>query len=232
MEKNFKIDNKNKEEKGENEEKEVMWVSDELEKCSLCGKDGAYIKEEGIYICNDCFVIQKQEIFNLYMNKTTLSPSYDQITEKLFLGNEDTARDKAILNKLNISNILICAEGCEPFFKDEYKYKILYIDDAIDENILPWLQEAFEFIDSSEKNIYIHCVMGISRSPSIVIAYLMYKNKMSYEEAYDFVKNKRNVINPNSGFQEQLKKFEKILKENNYIIPDDLKSKDNDILQK
>ena len=232
MEKNFKIDNKNKEEKGENEEKEVMWVSDELEKCSLCGKDGAYIKEEGIYICNDCFVIQKQEIFNLYMNKITLSPSYDQITEKLFLGNEDTARDKAILNKLNISNILICAEGCEPFFKDEYKYKILYIDDAIDENILSWLQEAFEFIDSSEKNIYIHCVMGISRSPSIVIAYLMYKNKMSYEEAYDFVKNKRNVINPNSGFQEQLKKFEKILKENNYIIPDDLKSKDNDILQK
>ena len=215
MEKNFKIDNKNKEEKGENEEKEVMWVSDELEKCSLCGKDGAYIKEEGIYICNDCFVIQKQEIFNLYMNKTTLSSSYDQITEKLFLGNEDTARDKAILNKLNISNILICAEGCEPFFKDEYKYKILYIDDAIDENILSWLQEAFEFIDSSEKNIYIHCVMGISRSPSIVIAYLMYKNKMSYEEAYDFVKNKRNVINPNSGFQEQLKKFEKILKENN-----------------
>jgi hypothetical protein len=232
MEKNFKIDNKNKEEKGENEEKEVMWVSDELEKCSLCGKDGAYIKEEGIYICNDCFVIQKQEIFNLYMNKTTLSPSYDQITEKLFLGNEDTARDKAILNKLNISNILICAEGCEPFFKDEYKYKILYIDDAIDENILSWLQEAFEFIDSAEKNIYIHCVMGISRSPSIVIAYLMYKNKMSYEEAYDFVKNKRNVINPNSGFQEQLKKFEKILKENNYIIPDDLKSKDNNILQK
>ena len=232
MEKNFKIDNKNKEEKGENEEKEVMWVSDELEKCSLCGKDGAYIKEEGIYICNDCFVIQKQEIFNLYMNKTTLSPSYDQITEKLFLGNEDTARDKAILNKLNVSNILICAEGCESFFKDEYKYKILYIDDAIDENILSWLQEAFEFIDSSEKNIYIHCVMGISRSPSIVIAYLMYKNKMSYEEAYDFVKNKRNVINPNSGFQEQLKKFEKILKENNYIIPDDLKSKDNNILQK
>ena len=222
MEKNFKIDNKNKEEKGENEEKEVMWVSDELEKCSLCGKDGAYIKEEGIYICNDCFVIQKQEIFNLYMNKITLSPSYDQITEKLFLGNEDTARDKAILNKLNISNILICAEGCEPFFKDEYKYKILYIDDAIDENILSWLQEAFEFIDSSEKNIYIHCVMGISRSPSIVIAYLMYKNKMSYEEAYDFVKNKRNVINPNSGFREQLKKLEKILEDNKYILPDNL----------
>ena len=37
---------------------------------------------------------------------------------------EDTARDKAILNKLNISNILICAEGCEPFYPNEYTYKI------------------------------------------------------------------------------------------------------------
>ena len=229
MENNSKI---NEADKNQEEEKEIMLVLDKLEKCTLCGKDGAYIKEEDIYICNNCFVKQKQEIFNLYMNKTKLFPSYEQITEKIYLGNEDTARDKVLLNKLNISHILICAEGLEKFFPDEFSYKILYIDDAIDEDILSWLKEAFEFIDSSVNNIYIHCVMGISRSPSIVIAYLMYKNKMSYEEAYDFVKNKRNVINPNSGFQEQLKKFEKILKENNYIIPDDLKSKDNDILQK
>ena len=223
MEKNIEQNNENEE-----EEKEVMCVTDDLQKCSLCGKDGAYIKEEGIYICNDCFVIQKKEIFNLYMNKTTLCPSYEQITDKIYLGNEDTARDRAILNKLNISNILICAEGCEKFYPDEYKYKILYIDDAIDENILSWLKEAFEFIDSSINNIYIHCVMGISRSPSIVIAYLMYKNKMKYDEAYDFVKGKRKVINPNTGFQQQLKKFEKILMDNNYILPDNLSNNDDD----
>ena len=212
----------------EKEEKEIMFVMDNLEKCSLCGKDGAYIKEEGIYICNDCFVEQKREIFNLYMNKVNLYPSYEQITNKIYLGNEDTARDKEILNKLNISNILICAEGCEPFFPNEFKYKILYIDDAIDENILSWLKEAFEFIDSSINNIYIHCAMGISRSPTIVISYLMYKKKMKYEEAYDFVKEKRKVISPNSGFQEQLKKFETILEENNYILPVNLGENYND----
>ena len=212
----------------EKDEKEIMFVMDNLEKCSLCGKDGAYIKEEGIYICNDCFVEQKREIFNLYMNKVNLYPSYEQITDKIYLGNEDTARDKEILSKLNISNILICAEGCEPFFPNEFKYKILYIDDAIDENILSWLKEAFEFIDSSINNIYIHCAMGISRSPTIVISYLMYKKKMKYEEAYDLVKEKRKVISPNSGFQEQLKKFEKILEENNYILPDNLGENNND----
>ena len=162
------------------------------------------------------------------MNKVNLYPSYEQITDKIYLGNEDTARDKEILSKLNISNILICAEGCEPFFPNESKYKILYIDDAIDENILSWLKEAFEFIDSSINNIYIHCAMGISRSPTIVISYLMYKKKMKYEEAYDFVKEKRKVISPNSGFQEQLKKFETILEENDYILPDNLGENNND----
>ena len=218
MEKNINIKQNNE----EKEEKEVMCVLDDLQKCTLCGKDGAYIKEEGIYICSDCFVIQKKEIFNLYMNKSVLHPSYEKITDKIYLGNEDTARDKSILNQLNISNILICAEGCEKFFPNEFKYKILYIDDAIDENILTWLKEAFEFIDSSVNNIYIHCAMGISRSPAIVIAYLMYKNKMKYEEAYDFVRDKRKVINPNSGFREQLKKLEKILEDNKYILPDNL----------
>ena len=211
-----------KDKKEESEEREIMSISDKLEECSLCGDFGAYIKEEGIYICNNCFVKQKQEIFNLYMNKTVLNPSYNQITEKVYLGNEDTARDKEILKKLNISNILICAEGCEPFYPNEYKYKILYLDDAPDEDLLSWLKEGFDFIDSSKDNVYVHCVMGISRSASIVIAYLMYKNKMSYDEAFDEVHKKRSVISPNTGFQEQLQKFEKILKDNNYVIPDKL----------
>ena len=220
--KNIKKSKTNKKE--ENEEKEIMIITDQLEECSLCGKFGAYIKEEGINICNDCFVKQKHEIFNLYMNKAVLNPSYDKITDKIYLGNEDTARDKNILKKLNISNILICAEGCERFFPDEFNYKILYLDDATDEDLLSWLEEGFEFIDSSKDNIYIHCVMGISRSASVVIAYIMYKNKMSYNEAYDFVYNKRKVISPNTGFQKQLKKLEKILKENNYKLPENLKN--------
>ena len=63
----------------------------------------------------------------------------------------------------------------------------------------------------------MHCAAGVSRSASIVIAYIMWDKKMSFEEAFEFVESKRK-IGPNNGFIEQLKLFEKELIEKNYDI--------------
>ena len=60
--------------------------------------------------------------------------------------------------------------------------------------------------------------MGISRSPSIVISYLMFKNKWNFKKTFNYVKNKRPEIQPNSGFVEQLKKFDIIIQHNNYDL--------------
>ena len=46
----------------------------------------------------------------------------------------------------------------------------------------------------------IHCRHGVSRSASIVIGYLIKFKKLKYEDAFNFVKSKRNCINPNSNF--------------------------------
>ena len=59
---------------------------------------------------------------------------------------------------------------------------------------------------------------GISRSPSIVIAYLMWKAHCSYYDAYFFVKNRRSFICPNEGFVKQLKIFENLIKTNDYDL--------------
>jgi protein-tyrosine phosphatase len=50
--------------------------------------------------------------------------------------------------------------------------------------------------------------MGISRSASLVIAYLMRRYKYGYEKAYNKVKDRRKIINPNPGFVMQLKKYD------------------------
>jgi atypical dual specificity phosphatase/dual specificity phosphatase 12 len=60
----------------------------------------------------------------------------------------------------------------------------------------------------------VHCYAGISRSASIIISYLMKKYNWSYEKAYNYVKNKRPIINPNRGFKKQLIQYENYLKSN------------------
>lgn len=44
--------------------------------------------------------------------------------------------------------------------------------------------------------------MGISRSATIVIAYLMFAEKLHINKAFNFVKERRSMIDPNEGFIE------------------------------
>lgn len=53
-----------------------------------------------------------------------------------------------------------------------------------------------------------YSMMGVSRSPTIVLAYLMHRYKMTTEDAIAYVKKKRPHIDPNEGFMKQLKEFE------------------------
>jgi protein-tyrosine phosphatase len=52
----------------------------------------------------------------------------------------------------------------------------------------------------------------MSRSATLVLAYLMIENRWTYEEAYNFVKKRRPIIQPNIGFVKQLKGLEYKLK--------------------
>jgi len=54
------------------------------------------------------------------------------------------------------------------------------------------------------KQVLVNCYAGVSRSATIIIGYLMYKNKMNVQEALTFVRQKRPIINPNYGFVCQL----------------------------
>ena len=70
------------------------------------------------------------------------------------------------------------------------------------------ISKANAFIDDAIKNkgrILVHCTAGVSRSASIVIAYLMSKHDITYEKAYEFVKSKRKQARPADVFVTCLK---------------------------
>ena len=46
----------------------------------------------------------------------------------------------------------------------------------------------------------VHCSQGVSRSVTLVIAYLMWRRDLCFEEAFAAVKAARGVANPNIGF--------------------------------
>jgi len=61
--------------------------------------------------------------------------------------------------------------------------------------------------------VLVHCMAGISRSPTLIMAYLMKYKNYNLLDAYDFVAEKRKIIQPNDGFCCQLDKYDRMLKE-------------------
>lgn len=57
----------------------------------------------------------------------------------------------------------------------------------------------------------VHCAAGVSRSTSLVLAYLMKYKNMSLQSAFDYVSAKRPIVKPNSGFWRQLQEYERTL---------------------
>jgi hypothetical protein len=64
---------------------------------------------------------------------------------------------------------------------------------------------------SSGERVLVHCVQGMSRSATVVIAYLMKKHKWTLSQALDYVKERRSCVNPHVGFMAQLRKYEAAL---------------------
>ena len=57
--------------------------------------------------------------------------------------------------------------------------------------------------------VLVHCVAGVSRSPALVLAYLVRHGGMALREAFLHVRAVRPSARPNSGFFSQLIEFER-----------------------
>ncbi len=65
----------------------------------------------------------------------------------------------------------------------------------------------------SHHGILVHCLAGVSRSVTVTVAYLMQKLCLTLNDAYDFVKERKNNISPNFNFMGQLLEFEQQLRD-------------------
>ncbi|KAG6969447.1 hypothetical protein JG688_00005326 [Phytophthora aleatoria] len=136
------------------------------------------------------------------------------IMNHVLLGSRENAEDSRLLNMLGITHICNCATQIGNSFEGEFIYLKLNLHDAQDEELIPHFQTVAKFIKRVERlrgRVLIHCISGVSRSPALLIAYLMIDKKIPLLEAYNMVKRKRHIVQPNQAFRLQLAKYELML---------------------
>lgn len=142
---------------------------------------------------------------------------FNEVYPGILLGNGPTAIDIFRLKQLGVTHVLNCACGKEPeygmintsqryYTSSGIKFMGIVAYDMSSFNISPYFNDVANFMDDCLRRggrVYVHCKMGISRSATCVIAYLMIKKGMTAQEAVRLVRSRREII-PNDGFLKQL----------------------------
>lgn len=143
----------------------------------------------------------------------------DEVFPGILVGDKGAARNTFYLKRLGVTHVLNTAEGnrngtvntnqayYSPF---DIKYKGLKLLDVPQQNISLHFPEVAAFIDEALAEggkVLVNCQMGMSRSSTCVLAYLILRHQMSADEALNTVRKHRDV-RPNDGFLRQLVEFD------------------------
>lgn len=143
---------------------------------------------------------------------TKRNPQPFEILPHLYLSCRKAASNRKCLENNNISRILnVTSEESEYQHLDGFSYFQIAVEDSHEVNMLQHLPLAFSFIEEArlaQEKVLVHCHAGMSRSVTVVIAYLMKYYEHTLNSAYDFVRQKKSNISPNFSFLEQLLQFE------------------------
>ncbi|XP_058476495.1 dual specificity phosphatase 29-like [Solea solea] len=148
----------------------------------------------------------------------------NEVWPHVYIGDEETAKDKYTLKRFGITHILNAAEGTwnnvdtgAGYYSDmDVVYYGVVAEDVATFDLSQYFFSAAHFIEETLKNpqnkLLVHCVMGRSRSATLFLAYLMICENMTVVDAIEHVKNHRRII-PNWGFLKQLRELDMRLQE-------------------
>ena len=136
-----------------------------------------------------------------------------EILPHLYLGCRKVASNLHHLKENSITRILNVTSSVPNQFEHlgGFKYEQIAVEDSHDVNMLKHLPEAFKFIEDAKKceeRVLVHCHAGMSRSVTVILAYLMKYCHHTLDSAYEFVKQRKPNISPNFSFMGQLLEYE------------------------
>ena len=137
----------------------------------------------------------------------------DEIEKNLYLSGLCSAENIRLLKEKQIKYVLSVFNDNLVHKSEDITYMKIEAEDHYNEDLLTHFPETNEFIaraQDANENVLVHCHAGISRSTTIVLAFLMNKYQMTYESALEMVRERRPRIHPNRGFVDQLKLYQEM----------------------
>jgi len=113
-----------------------------------------------------------------------------KIITNLFLGDRNDVSN-------NYDLVVNCTKDI-PFTSDHQHIRVPVDDTSADDDemlkYLPWATDQIHGVWSQGGTVLVHCFAGVSRSASVVAAYLIrYQGFNTFEGTIDFIKSKRSI---------------------------------------
>ncbi|KAI9535246.1 hypothetical protein NQZ68_002800 [Dissostichus eleginoides] len=144
----------------------------------------------------------------------------DEVWPNLYIGNVAVAQNRKTLNKLGITHVLNTAHskqgsiGDQSFYGDSCVYFGIPAEDSDRFDLSENFKHAADFIHKALKSkdgkVLVHCIMGMSRSATLVLAYLMLRQRFILRDALKHIVQKRPIY-PNKNFLSLLLKLDQQL---------------------
>ncbi|CAL8381008.1 dual specificity protein phosphatase 13-like [Gadus morhua] len=178
-------------------------------------------EESDVSAGNPCGTPTVKELEEVLYGGKRFGNDTDEVWPNLFIGNMSVANDRYSLWKLGITHVLNAAHGkahCQGsarFYGSTVDYLGVPADDAPSFNLSRYFSPCSDYIqkalDTPGARVIVHCAVGVSRSASLVLAYLMICHHYPLLDAIHKVKERRWIF-PNRGFLKQLRALDITLK--------------------
>lgn len=131
-----------------------------------------------------------------------------KVNDSIFLGSQSSAQQFELLASHGINHLLCCARECpEPSHQNVGFTRLPLLDRPPGRQVQSDFENPFveascvlERLVRSGKKVLVYCQRGISRSPSVVIAYCIVEEGKSFSESLELVRRVCPRVDPNAFF--------------------------------
>ncbi|PRP88906.1 von Willebrand factor D and EGF domain-containing protein-like [Planoprotostelium fungivorum] len=144
----------------------------------------------------------------------------NHIIDGLWLGDFLSNSMHVQMNEYSVGHILTVSNDFRKDKGEEFVHHLIGVPDYPSSDLFSHFAQTHEFINTArygpdnkgpQSGVLVHCMAGVSRSATIVIAYLMKELGLSLIEAAHLTRSSRAQIWPNGGFVLQLERYEREL---------------------